>query len=103
MRQLACLSLVLVAACDPSPSTSTASSTTATATSAPTAAPTTSAPKTCDPGCASIERCEAGRCVPACPEGEVYIPATGPDGFTLGDGEEKNARHQVVLTKPFCM
>lgn len=70
--------------------------------------------------CASIERCDlpTGQCVPACPEGEVYIPATGPDGYTMGKGymtglsgrevgkghrEGSDKPHQVVLTHPFCM
>src|SRR5262245_59711024 len=69
-------------------------------------------------GCTSIERCEEGACVPACPEGEVFIPATGPEGFVMGKGFTLNggARrlgkghkpdtdrpHRVILTKPFCM
>ena len=69
--------------------------------------------------CFSIERCDAGACVAACPAGEVYIPATGPDGYTLGTGKERfgfgtwtsgnrgkgisDMPHQVVLSKPFCM
>ena len=69
--------------------------------------------------CLSIERCEAGDCVPACPEGEVYVPPTGPEGFVLGTGKVAFAfgkftesrrglsigdtRHRVVLTQPFCM
>lgn len=59
----------------------------------------------CEPGCQTIERCEKGRCVPDCPEGEVYIPVTPPDGFVEGNGQpgEYNQKHVVVLTKPFCM
>ena len=71
--------------------------------------------------CLSIERCDAehGACVANCPEGEVYLPATGPVGFTMGRGKVQFAfglrasgnvgngiadvPHQVVLTKPFCM
>jgi formylglycine-generating enzyme required for sulfatase activity len=69
--------------------------------------------------CFDIERCDAGACVPACPEGEVYIPATGPEGFTMGRklstfgfGSRKSGNggkgvadmpHRVVLTRPFCM
>ena len=70
--------------------------------------------------CLSIERCDAQHvaCAPACPEGEVYIPATGPEGFKMGRGylsREGHAKfgkghlpdsdkpHNVVLTKPFCM
>ena len=71
--------------------------------------------------CADIERCDAaaGVCAPACPEGEVYIPPTGPAGFLMGRGmtsfgfgsrKSKNAGHgradaphRVVLTRPFCM
>jgi formylglycine-generating enzyme required for sulfatase activity len=70
--------------------------------------------------CASIERCDepTGQCIPACPAGEVYIPATGPNGFIMGKGymADKSGRevgkghradsdkpHKVVLTKPFCM
>ncbi len=55
----------------------------------------------------------------ACPSGEVYVPATGPAGFTMGRGrlrygfgkmgqrpggtEASDAPHVVVLTNPFCM
>lgn len=70
--------------------------------------------------CLSIEKCDpaTGQCAPACPEGEVYIPATGPDGFimgkglTMGDSARTFAKghhansdipHRVILTKPFCM
>jgi len=55
--------------------------------------------------CSSIERREAGRCVPACPDGEVYVPAPPPEGFWLGRGEPGAAdqRHRVILTQPFCM
>ena len=70
--------------------------------------------------CYDIERCDAAQkaCVPACPAGEVYIPATGPEGFKMGRGylaREGHAKfgkghlpdsdkpHNVVLTKPFCM
>ena len=70
--------------------------------------------------CASIERCDeaTGGCVPACPAGEVYIPATGPAGYRMGQGLMLNAKgkdvgkghladsdrpHRVVLTRPFCM
>lgn len=42
---------------------------------------------------------------PSCPEGEVLVPATGPDGFTMGRGPWGgfDRAHKVVLTKPFCM
>ena len=75
--------------------------------------------------CLSIEKCDAAQkiCAPACGPGEVYIPATGPDGFTMGRGfltkggkatgkkgyfgkghlPDSDAPHKVVLTKPFCM
>jgi formylglycine-generating enzyme required for sulfatase activity len=70
--------------------------------------------------CNAVERCDAatGTCVPACPEGEVYIPATGAGGFTMGKGFTMGAKHRklgkghlgdsdrphhVVLTRPFCM
>jgi len=40
---------------------------------------------------------------PECPAGEVFIPATGPEGFMMGSGNFGNdPRHRVVLTKPFC-
>ena len=80
---------------------SSASSSSASAGSAPVAAATT-----CEPACLSIERCEGGGCVPACPDGEVYVPATGPKGYTMGGEllEPAPARgHTVVLSKPFCM
>lgn len=59
----------------------------------------------CAPGCTSLEACEAGRCVGACPEGSVFIPPTGEAGFTMGKGRrgEPDQAHQVVLTQPFCM
>lgn len=56
--------------------------------------------------CHDIERCEAGKCVAQCPEGEVYVAATGPDGFVMGDtvpGIVHVPPHTVVLTKPYCM
>jgi formylglycine-generating enzyme required for sulfatase activity len=71
--------------------------------------------------CLDIERCDAehGRCAPGCPAGEVYVPPTGPDGFTMGRGVERYAfgsrathnpghgiadrPHRVVITRPFCM
>ena len=71
--------------------------------------------------CFSIEKCDAEKaeCAPACPSGEVYVPATGPKGFTMGRGREPfgfgsrasgikgtgiaDTPHNVVLTKPFCM
>lgn len=70
---------------------------------APSAAP--AAVVECTPGCAAAERCDAGRCVPNCPEGEVYIPATGPEGFVMGRGRpgSQDQAHRVILTQPFCM
>src|SRR5262249_14425902 len=71
--------------------------------------------------CLDIERCDPAKaaCVPACPGGEVYIPATGPKGFIMGKGFMTGADTpkrvgqghlpntdkppRVVLTKPFCM
>lgn len=59
----------------------------------------------CSPACARLERCEGGRCAPGCPEGEVFVPATGPEGFTMGRGApgKLDQAHAVVLTRPFCM
>jgi len=59
----------------------------------------------CSPGCNSIERCDSGKCVPNCPEGEVYIPATGPKGFEMGRGGPGafDQKHTVILSRPFCM
>ncbi len=59
----------------------------------------------CSPACSSLERCEAGHCVAACPEGEVLIPATGPNGFEMGRGKpgDNDRAHRVVLTRPFCI
>jgi formylglycine-generating enzyme required for sulfatase activity len=59
----------------------------------------------CNPACNALERCDNARCVPHCPDGEVYIPATGPEGFTMGRGSRFSfdAAHKVILTKPFCM
>ncbi len=58
--------------------------------------------------CHSIERCDAAssRCEPACPPGEVYLPATGPEGFKMGRNKIRNGEDKttvMVLTKPFCM
>lgn len=69
--------------------------------------------------CRSIERCSEGVCVPDCPDGEVYIPGTGPEGFWMGKGHGAfgfgafrsgqrskgvgDAPHRVILTKPFCI
>src|SRR5262249_22663016 len=70
--------------------------------------------------CLSIEKCDpaTGACAPNCPAGEVYIPPTGPQGFTMGKGftmhggnktfakghsPDSDIPHKVVLTKPFCM
>lgn len=58
--------------------------------------------------CLNMERCDGttGTCQPACPEGEVYIPATGPDGFKMGRDRVRNREdrsHIVVLTRPFCI
>jgi formylglycine-generating enzyme required for sulfatase activity len=70
-------------------------------------APAATAPVSarCANDCASIERCEAGRCVPNCPPGEVYIPATGSDGFWMGRGKagQIDRRHKVILSQPFCI
>lgn len=59
----------------------------------------------CGVPCASVERCDSGECVPDCPKGSVYVPATGPNGFPMGRGRpgENDQRHTVVLSKPFCM
>ena len=78
----------------------------------------TSAP-VCGPACTSIGRCEAGRCEAACPAGEVFVPSTPKEGFSMGMGEQTqlyvkgiklppgvaafDTPHRVVLTKPFCM
>ena len=70
--------------------------------------------------CFGIERCDAdsGECTPACGAGEVYIPATGADGFVMGGGFTVGAKaerigkghqadsdrpHRVVLSRPFCI
>ncbi len=68
-------------------------------------APSQQVPKACAEECNSIETCTDGRCVPHCPDGEVYIPSTGPEGFEMGHGEpgEFDQRHRVVLTRPFCI
>jgi formylglycine-generating enzyme required for sulfatase activity len=85
-----------------------------------TAAPAPAPDRCAEVKCSAVERCDAstGACAPACPEGEVYIPATGPDGFRMGKGFTMHAKqrmlgkghlgdsdkpHRVVLTKPFCM
>jgi formylglycine-generating enzyme required for sulfatase activity len=71
--------------------------------------------------CFDIERCDPalGACVPACPQGEVFIPRTGAGGFIMGRGMSafgygprtgesqghgrSDTPHRVVLTRPFCM
>ncbi len=59
----------------------------------------------CGRECSSIEVCRAGRCEPACPAGAVFVPETGPRGFTMGAGPRGSAdqAHPVVLTRPFCV
>ena len=101
------------------PETSAAASAAAAASASPSASGAAAAPA-CAGGCLAIERCDAAtsKCVPACPAGEVYIPATGPDGYTMGKGftmrggakrlgkghrADSDRPHKVVLTKPFCM
>lgn len=86
----------------PVPSASAASKPAAAALPSASAAPPAAV---CSPACSSIERCEAERCVAACPPAEVFIPATGADGFKMGRGVRgaMDQKHVVVLTKPFCM
>lgn len=62
-------------------------------------------PPSCTPACNRIEKCAAGKCLPGCPEGEVYIPATGEKGFEMGRGNPgtDDQTHTVVLSQPFCM
>lgn len=107
------LALLALSACDPAAGASPGTEPTppdappeaaseASVAPAPSASP---APATCEPGCRSIEKCEGGQCVPSCPEGEVYVPATGKDGFTMGANMKAgvDTPHNVVLTQPFCM
>lgn len=106
MRPAALLAVLLAAACehhDPPAAGENESASAAISASAapePSAAPAAPCPK-----CASIERCSDGQCVPDCPQGEVYVPSTGKDGFTMGRGKPgaSDQAHTVVLTKPFCM
>ena len=117
------LVLLLPAACsspDPPSPAASASSAPVAASPPPTAAPAPAASPCAGVTCLSIERCDeaTGKCVPACPAGEVYIPATGPEGFVMGkgftlNGGQKRFRkghkadsdrpHRVILTRPFCM
>jgi formylglycine-generating enzyme required for sulfatase activity len=56
--------------------------------------------------CGPLEACRPGvGCAPSCPSGQVYVPPTGPAGFTMGKGLRggRDTPHQVVLTQPFCM
>ncbi|MBI4703898.1 MAG: SUMF1/EgtB/PvdO family nonheme iron enzyme [Deltaproteobacteria bacterium] len=76
----------------------------------PTATAATGPPKAsrpaCAPACLGIERCDAAsrRCLPSCPAGEIYVPATGPAGFTMGAGlKHDDVPHKVVLTRPYCL
>lgn len=96
-----------LSACDankPAPPDPAASNAPATTSTAPAASATARAAVATCQGCSRLERCEAGACVPSCPEGEVFVPPTGPEGFTLGDGkDDKSKPHRVVITKPFCM
>ncbi len=78
----------------------------ASASAAAAAMPAPAAPQaSCSPACASVERCDAGKCVPGCPPDQIYVPATGPDGFPMGHGPRGafDQKHTVILTKPFCM
>lgn len=106
------LPVVLVlagSACSPSthetkPSPAAASSATSSATTTATAAPAPSATVGCEPGCAAVEHCETGTCEPSCREGEVYVPATGDEGFAMPHGDDDKAgSHRVILTRPFCI
>lgn len=77
-----------------------------TASAAPPLSPPSSAPRACAERCSSLERCTDGRCQPACPKGEVFVPATPKEGFVMGsgvNGGRVDPKHHVVLTKPFCM
>jgi formylglycine-generating enzyme required for sulfatase activity len=125
------LGIVLLAAAAPGCSTGHAAPpekrSTPVAEAAPTA-PLPSSPPAAEPlqhrcdgvTCTSIERCDeaTGQCAPSCPAGEVYIPATGPQGYVMGKGyfmeakgravgkghlAKSDAPHKVVLTRPFCM
>jgi formylglycine-generating enzyme required for sulfatase activity len=105
MKRLAPLVLLLLGGCSHAEGAALpndAAAPTLPATTAPAAPPAAPA---CSAKCRSIERCEGGKCVPSCPAGEVYVPATGPDGFVMGHGNQHafDQRHSVVLTQPFCM
>lgn len=113
--------VTFAAACEPAganggdgaaaPSASTAMSDAlpaTTTTSTPVAAAASGSNALCNEPCLGIERCDPAqqRCVAACPEGEVYVPATGPKGFRMGAALSRKTfdpPHTVVLTKPFCM
>lgn len=126
--------LVLLVACDRSPpsvgavpsgaaAASESPRVVAAASAKPTPSAAASARPVCDTACNSLERCvlegTKSVCAPACPEGEVYIPATPPTGFKLGTGtvlygfgkftqsrkglREGDAKHTVVLSMPFCL
>lgn len=43
--------------------------------------------------------------MPACPDDQVYVPSTGPEGFLMGHGPPGSfdQKHRVILTRPFCM
>ncbi|MEZ4222101.1 MAG: SUMF1/EgtB/PvdO family nonheme iron enzyme [Polyangiaceae bacterium] len=98
--------LTLVSACksrvDP---VGDAHATTATARASAVPKASASPAEKCSPECNDLEKCAGGKCVPACPKGEVYVPATGPDGFAMGRGAPgaDDQKHTVILTKPFCM
>jgi formylglycine-generating enzyme required for sulfatase activity len=78
---------------------SASASVSATPTTAPAAPPVTA--------CLDIERHDpvTGTCAPGCPQGEVYVPPTGPEGFVMGQSIRlpKDRPHKVVLTQPFCI
>jgi formylglycine-generating enzyme required for sulfatase activity len=82
-------------------------------------APTTAPPVPTGAPSASVSaQPTASAAVPTCPAGEVYIPATGPEGFIMGKGftmhggafklrkghrADSDKPHRVVLTAAFCM
>jgi formylglycine-generating enzyme required for sulfatase activity len=104
MKQLIAFGFLIVA-CNHAEGASLPGSASPVPAAAPNAPPPQTKTDACAAKCSSIERCQAGKCVASCPAGEVYVPATGPSGFTMGRGGSGkfDQGHRVTLTKPFCM
>jgi len=66
------------------------------------ASPATGTPSTEPaPVASTLPPYEAGAAIATCPDGEIAVPPTPADGFTMAKGLK--GAHRVVLTHGFCM